>query len=272
MSMPTSAGSACVFVWRAHVLLAILVAAADAEPIVWTGPTTSFSKLGTASPGVPTSQDRLTDNVWITRGGAGSGGIFNIAPGKETFFDKINDDSPIDTEWATSAMIDNSGKTIAATNHLELTFTTWAESFGGPGGALIGNILSRNAVVHLITDDIYLDLRFTQFNSTGLFAYERSTPAPLMLRGDFNHDDTIDAADYVTWRIGFGSQFDEDDYNDWRNHFGQTVPPGAGASAAASIPEPSMALLLIQAITAGGIIGLRILVRYESSTMHLFRF
>ena len=41
----------------------------------------------------------------------------------------------------------------------------------------------------------------------------------LSLPGDFNHDGTVDAADYVVWRKTDGTQAE---YNTWRTHFGQT--------------------------------------------------
>ena len=39
------------------------------------------------------------------------------------------------------------------------------------------------------------------------------------LPGDFNHDGTVDAADYVVWRKTDGTPAG---YNTWRTHFGQT--------------------------------------------------
>ena len=59
-----------------------------------------------------------------------------------------------------------------------IEFTTWTAAFGNNTSA---NILNHNAVVHLVTDDVYLDLRFTSFQgggSGGGFAYERSTAVP----------------------------------------------------------------------------------------------
>jgi hypothetical protein len=64
-----------------------------------------------------------------------------------------------------------------------------------------------------------------------------------MLDGDFNDDDTVDAADYTVWRDGFGSLYDENDYLDWKNNFGQSL--GSGGGAAAAVPEPSVGLLLV---------------------------
>lgn len=66
------------------------------------------------------------------------------------------------------------------------------------------------------------------------------------LVGDFNGDLEVNAADYVTWRIGFLSDYDEDDYNDWINHFGEFRSAGTGATGpASSVPEPTSLILAI---------------------------
>jgi formylglycine-generating enzyme required for sulfatase activity len=63
--------------------------------------------------------------------------------------------------------------------------------------------------------------------------------------GDFNHNGTVDAADYVVWRkTGINGQ---QGYNDWRSHFGQPAGSGSGAIANATVPEPSTLLLAITA-------------------------
>lgn len=66
------------------------------------------------------------------------------------------------------------------------------------------------------------------------------------LDGDFNGDKVVDAADYVTWRIGFGTIYTIEHYNTWRTNFGMTS--GIGASSAA-VPEPS-ALCLAAVVSA----------------------
>ena len=75
---------------------------------VWNGSNITFEKADGANPSDATSQDRITDLVWITRGNAG-GQIYNIAMKytdtieltrvhkefeADTFFPKINED-----EW-----------------------------------------------------------------------------------------------------------------------------------------------------------------------------
>jgi hypothetical protein len=209
---------------------------ARAVPTVWSGPVFTFTKTGsdTTDATDPLNQDRLTDNVWLTRGG--DTGMFNVAPGREDAY--IRYTSPADTKWATSVMSANTGKTIAAANWAQLSFTDWAPSYGGPGFALGQNITTHNAVVHLLTDDIYLDLTFTNFNSGGDFTYNRSTPAAAGPAGDYNHNGIVDAGDYVLWRktpASFGGV--PGGYNTWRASFGS--PPGSGSLAGGTVPEPA---------------------------------
>jgi len=66
------------------------------------------------------------------------------------------------------------------------------------------------------------------------------------LRGDYNLNGVVDAADYVVWRKTLGtnvtlfsgadgngsSVIDQPDYSVWRTNFGETLPPGSGAIAA----------------------------------------
>jgi len=129
-----------------------------APRIIWTGPTVTFSKAAGADPGDEANQDRISDNVWITRGNNG-GQIYNIKT--ESAYDK--DASPADTEWAIGKIedIDN------------LTFQSFRDALGGKPKNEVGTDL----VMHLITDDIYLSLRITNWEEKkeGGFTYERSS-------------------------------------------------------------------------------------------------
>ena len=74
-----------------------------------------------------------------------------------------------------------------------------------------------------------------------------------LLDGDYNGNNTIDAADYTAWRnaLSAGSTtlandptpgvVDESDFLYWRDHFGESL--GSGAGSAATAPEPSALLL-----------------------------
>ena len=94
---------------------------------------------------------------------------------------------------------------------------------------------------------------------TGIVTYVIPSP----LAGDYNHDGTVDAADYVVWRKTLGSTampdadgdavIDSFDYEIWRMTFGNVL--GMGGQAAA-VPEPG--LLAIGFAYAGlGLVHLR---------------
>ena len=143
-------------------------------PTVWNGPSVSFSKPAFANETLAQNQDRITDNVWLTR--AAVQGLFNIKT--ESFY--THNLSPSDTEWA-------HGTTA---NYSSLIYTDWETWTGGIPN--VPNIVGQNAVVHLITDDIYLDLNFTSWGvgsaGGGSFSYDRSTapvpePGSLVLLG-----------------------------------------------------------------------------------------
>ena len=125
---------------------------------IYTGEIITFTKADGADPSEESNQDRITDNVWITRGNNG-GQIYNAAI--ENAFNK--DNSPLDTEWAlgtTDQGIDN------------LTFDTFRNTITPK------NVVGEDLVLHLVTDDVYIDIRFTAWSegnggSGGGFAYDR---------------------------------------------------------------------------------------------------
>jgi hypothetical protein len=74
--------------------------------------------------------------------------------------------------------------------------------------------------------------------------------AQAVIPGDYNHDDVVDAADYVVWR-----KFDSGNsqgYNDWRENFGEGTSADsslAGASPSdGGAPEPAAPVLLMFAV------------------------
>ncbi|MEY4590350.1 MAG: hypothetical protein RL497_2426 [Pseudomonadota bacterium] len=93
---------------------------------------------------------------------------FSIAPGKETAY--VTNVSPADTEWAFGSI--SSGVQT-------LNFQPWQLAVGSPQS----NLVNRPMVVHLISEDIYLDIKFLSWHTGregfggGAFSYERSTPA-----------------------------------------------------------------------------------------------
>ena len=127
-------------------------------PIFWRGSTITFNKSNGANPNLEENQDRIRENVWITRGNTG-GQIFNIAINNSA--DKT--ESPVGTEWAIGTLeeLDN------------LTFDYFRNAISRPK-----TVVGKNLVLHLIEDDIYIYVKFTSWSQgkRGGFSYERSTP------------------------------------------------------------------------------------------------
>ena len=151
---------------KLYTLFFMLVAFGVNAQTEWTGPTITITKADFADWTLPANQDMLTANVILTR--ADNRGIFNIAV--ETEFDNYDYLSPLDTEWAIGSIADGVGT---------LTFDTWDNTHGADPTSVVGT----PQVLHLITDDIYIDITVTSWtqgpNSGGAggggFSYDRST-------------------------------------------------------------------------------------------------
>jgi len=134
--------------------------AGERTPTIWSGRHYFFEKENFADWNLPENQDRITDTVRITR--KNNQGIFNIAQ-EDEYNDLV---SPADTEWATGNALD----------WMNLDFEPWVIWVGANPPSSVG----VNAVVHLISEDIYIDIRFESWTSGGLgggFSYLRAEPA-----------------------------------------------------------------------------------------------
>jgi hypothetical protein len=141
-------------------VLALFASPAAGEE-VWSGRDYYFEKEDYADWTLEANQDRITDQVWITR--KSGQGIFNIA--QEDGYQYLH--SPQDTEWATGDAVD----------WATLTFRTWEAWHGGYPPDMVGD----DAVVHLISEDVYIDIRFegwTIGGQGGGFSYYRAAGSP----------------------------------------------------------------------------------------------
>ncbi|MDY7107971.1 MAG: hypothetical protein SYC29_04975 [Planctomycetota bacterium] len=144
---------------------------------IWSGLDYYFEKPDGADWTLPENQDYFTDNVILTR--ADNMGISNIA--QEDSYQGW-DVSPMDTEWAFSGLNGNitfnAGE--GAEQYQDLVFDDWvyaldvwpADYFEGTPG-----------VVHLISDDIYVDILCDYWaiggeGGQGGFAWYRGVPTP----------------------------------------------------------------------------------------------
>ncbi len=160
----------------AAFILCLLASSVVCSQTFWTGPPTSFSKANFANPNLEENQDRITPNMWITRGNNQS--IFNIA--QEPSYQGVAF-SPTDTEWAFGSIAD--GVQNLTFNHFVLTLSS---NVGD-------NVLNGPMVLHIISEDIYIDITFTSWSSNGTgggFSYTRSTDSSLSV-DDFDNKNAI---------------------------------------------------------------------------------
>jgi hypothetical protein len=68
------------------------------------------------------------------------------------------------------------------------------------------------------------------------------------LPGDVNEDGVVDAADYVVWRAGLGTEYTEEQYDIWRANFGRQISAGGRSSMLpGNAPEPATWWLFLAA-------------------------
>ncbi len=115
---------------------------------IWTGAPTTFSLSDNSDWSQEANQDRITDKVWLTR--ANTGGIFNIV--SETDYTSLV--SPVDTEWAFGTIADIE----------TLTFDTWENTISSDPQSM----LNLDMVLHLLTDNTYIDIKFTSWTGNTL--------------------------------------------------------------------------------------------------------
>lgn len=151
---------------RKLLLLLILPFISQAQTI-WTGETMVFTKANFADWTLEENQDRITDNVWITR--KDQRAIFNIAVETESP-GGCSSAAPAATQWAI-------GTTAQGVENL--TFGTFYDTHG----CAPQDILNVDMVLKLTVEDVYIDIKFLSWtsgggggNNGGGFSYMRSTP------------------------------------------------------------------------------------------------
>jgi hypothetical protein len=159
-------------------LCAPLRAAAET---IWTGPMIEFTKTSFADVSDPANRDLIIEGVVeLTRGD--SQGLFNYAVRED--YDRFGGTSPGDTEWAFET--NNEGLDVSATNFAALTFEPWIDAIPSQIEGGTPAMVGQDAVLHIISQDIYIDLMFTRWDQGrgdgailgGAFSYMRSTDAP----------------------------------------------------------------------------------------------
>jgi hypothetical protein len=199
-----------------------------------------------SSPGISTASAVTFDNAPFTSGGpALQIEIAGTAEG--TLYDRLHVTGQLSLGGTLQVALTN-GFSPAAGNSFDIL--NW--------GSLAGTF----AALQLPALDEGLSWNTSQLYSDGVL-----TVAATGFPGDFNHDDTVDAADYVVWRKAIGVAPTPDNYNLWQINFARTLIPGSSTVAPAfdgvpppsrldnPIPEPP--LLSFLALAVAGSIGRR---------------
>ncbi|MCA9189578.1 MAG: hypothetical protein KDA99_28340, partial [Planctomycetales bacterium] len=134
--------------------------------------------------------------------------------------------------------------------HVSL-FGLGADAFVPQSGDQFTLISASGAIVEDL-DSLTLPLGYNwavESDGQNLLLLVESTAS---LKGDYNHNGIVDAADYTVWKDSIGSQvkldadgngngiIDAADYTCWKDNFGQT----AGSVTVNSVPEPAAIALL----------------------------
>ena len=125
---------------------------------IWSGAPLVFEKPDFGDPTDPANQDAISDLVVLTRGDQDS--LFNVVVEPSA-----SPGSPQGTEWAEGTTADLESLTFA--------------SLKAAANDQMKSVPDKDFVLHLIEEDIYLDVRFLSWTSGsgggGGFSYERST-------------------------------------------------------------------------------------------------
>jgi hypothetical protein len=203
----------------------------------------NVSLVGTFSPGLSTSI-LTVGNIALAPGSALVIELGGTAPGSG--YDQIQASGTLALNGALDVSLIN-GFTPSAGQSFDIL--DW--------GSLTGTFSSIN-----LPSLAGLNWNTNQLYTTGVLSV-----SSLGLPGDYNHNGTVDAADYVVWRNTLGETgadlaadgngddvIDADDYDLWRANFGQTAGSGSAIPSAetlsAAVPETATLVLLLSGLAA----------------------
>jgi hypothetical protein len=153
-----------------------------------------------------------------------------------------------DPDWFTAADISPGGN--------EIIIRSYATSSGSlyvrPSGGSIADAFSTAPIAIPLRSEGQGEAIGFDPNGWGYYTTSEGSNQPIyyfdrLPHGDFNHNGTVEAGDYVAWRKGLGTAYQASDYTTWQANFGKAAP-GAGAGVEfAAVPEPGALRLFVLA-------------------------
>jgi hypothetical protein len=138
-------------------------------------------------------------------------------------------------------------------DELDYTLSTSGNVFGMYSGsdAALGGSNEHFVMFDTTTTGLKTGLITVSTSSQGVAGGTVNLPVSFEViqfpqNGDFNGNGVVDAADYVVWRNGLGTVYAQEDYNNWRAHFGQSFNSRFIVNRA--VPEPAACIDVMGAI------------------------
>lgn len=201
----------------------------------------------------------------VSRFGTVSGGVHNFTLSGTTAsvnFNAISGSKKVTGEFSFDSSVQDFGLTIGGSENRIVLYpsndeirygddivvpmtlvsnTTYTFSLFAEGSVAVLYVAEPNGKSTAVTMRNYLIQNNTWglFSKSGQVAFSNINLNAIGLLGDFNHDGTVNAADYTVWREGRGTIYSDADYDVWRSHYGDTIAALASASLVLSVPEPS---------------------------------
>jgi hypothetical protein len=153
----------------------------------------------------------------------------------------------VDADWLTAADISPNGSELIVRGYS----TNSGRMFARPAGGTITDAFNTTPVTIPIHAEGQGEAIGFDPHGWGYYTTSEGTNQPIYYfdrqpHGDFNHNGTVEAADYVAWRKGLQTLYQANDYTTWRANFGK---PGAGSgSELVAVPEPRMCLFIASSL------------------------
>ena len=153
---------------RKFLSFSLLAVSSTSAATIWAESAVGVTNVDVIALADSGTVDNITTSIGLSRGLGG--GIYDVNP-----------DAGAQVRWAFSGLEGNPAS-IGADDYLTLNFSnSFKGAFGGGNGNVRPNVFNRRGVVHLVADDIYLEITITQWgrssnvSSQASFAYTRTS-------------------------------------------------------------------------------------------------